>query len=159
MKAFIDHLVRISSEPAGQGELVDAKRLLIDSFPLHIETPREIAGLVSDLREYSFPDNYWDGFRSEIQAVTADQALAAARRYIQPSSALIVVVGKAAAVKEALSAYGPVKVIDTEGKLVVQDPQPSAAASNAPASAAPASASAAQPASVARKPEPPKDAN
>jgi predicted Zn-dependent peptidase len=160
MKAFVNHLVRISTEPASQTELADAKRLLIDSFPLHIETPREIAGLVSDLREYGFPDNYWDGFRAQIQAVTADQALAAARKYIQPNSALIVVVGKAAAVKEALSAYGPVKVIDTDGNLVVQDPQPSAAASAAPTPAAPAPASAAQPASVAaRKPEPPKDAN
>jgi zinc protease len=156
LKAFFEHLQRISSEPASDGELADAKRLLVDSFPLHIETPMEIAGLVSDLRQFGFPDNYWDGFRSEIQAVTAPAALAAAKRYIQPNSALVVVVGKAAAVKSALSAYGPVKVIDTDGNLVVQDaatPQPSAATS----SAAPVTASAAQPAAVAHKPDIPKD--
>jgi zinc protease len=138
MKAFMDHLVRISSEPAPAPELADAKRLLIDSFPLHIETPAEIAGLVSELRTYGFPDNYWDGFRSEIQAVSPDAALAAAKQYIKPDAALIVVVGKAAAVKEAVSAYGPVKVIHTEGNLVVQDaaPQPAAANSGLPSSVA-----------------------
>jgi zinc protease len=165
MKAFVNHLERITSELVPAGELADAKRLLIDSFPLHIETPGEIAALVSELRTYGFPDNYWDGFRAEIQAVTPEQALAAAKKYIQPSKALIVVVGKAAAVKPFLDPYGPVKVLDTEGKVVVEDvkaeqhpklpssaaaapvasppkaPQsgPAASAAAAPAAAAPAS--------------------
>ncbi|HET6339685.1 MAG TPA: pitrilysin family protein [Polyangiales bacterium] len=121
MKAFVNHLERITSELVPASELADAKRLLIDSFPLHIETPGEIAALVSELRTYGFPDNYWDGFRTEIQAVTPEQALAAAKKYIQPSKALIVVVGKAAAVKPFLDPYGPVKVLDTEGKVVVED--------------------------------------
>jgi zinc protease len=160
MKAFMEHLVRISSEVAPDAELNDSKRLLIDSFPLHIETPGEIAGLVAELRTYGFPDNYWDGFRNEIQAVSPQAALAAAQKYIKPNQALIVVVGKAAAVKEAVAAYGPVKVIDTEGKLVTQDaapapPPPAAAAqpSAAPQAAAPASGSV----SLAGKPEIPKD--
>jgi len=122
MKAFFQHLDRISSEAAAEAELADAKRLLVDSFPLHIETPGEIAGLVSELRQYGFPDNYWDGFRAEIQAVTAQRALEAAKRYIRPDNSLVVVVGKAAAVKEALAPYGAVKVVDTEGKLVVSTP-------------------------------------
>jgi zinc protease len=121
MKAFVHHLERITSELVPAPELADAKRLLIDSFPLHIETPGEIASLVSELRTYGFPDNYWDGFRTEIQAVTPEQALAAAKKYIQPSKALIVVVGKAAAVKPFLDPYGPVKVLDTEGKVVVDE--------------------------------------
>jgi zinc protease len=160
MKAFMEHLVRISTQAAPEAELADAKRLLIDSFPLHIETPGEIAGLVSELRTYGFPDNYWDGFRAEIQAVTAQAALQAAQKYIKPNQALIVVVGKAAAVKDAVSAYGPVKVIDTDGNLVVQDPpalQPAAAAPPLSSSVAPATAAAEAPA-VAKKPDIPKDA-
>lgn len=180
MKAFFQHLQRISTEPASEGELADAKRLLVDSFPLHIETPGEIAGLVADLREYGFPDNYWDGFRAEIQAVTAQRALEAAKRYIRPDNALVIVVGKAAAVKETLVQYGAVKVVDTDGKLVVSSPaaaQPAAApgvpvqppaALAAPAApsggpstppiTAPAPASAVQPAQNSPKPESPKDA-
>ncbi|HET8933948.1 MAG TPA: pitrilysin family protein [Polyangiales bacterium] len=162
MKAFFDHLQRISSEAPTEGELADAKRLLVDSFPLHIETPGEIAGLVSDLRAYNFPDNYWDGFRSQIQAVTSPQALQAAKQFIRPDTALIVVVGRAAAVREPLASYGAVKVIDTDGKLVVATPAPATAAtaptttmSSPPAQPA---ASAAHPVVPVTKPEPPKDA-
>jgi zinc protease len=143
MKAFVHHLERISSELVPAAELADAKRLLIDSFPLHIETPGEIASLVAELRTYGFPDNYWDGFRAEIQAVTAEQALAVAKKYIQPQKALIVVVGKAAAVKPFLDPYGPVKVLDTDGKVVVDDvkaqkPPVAAAATTAPVASPPA---------------------
>ena len=182
LKAFFQHLDRISTEQASDAEVSDAKRLLVDSFPLHIETPSEIAGLVSDLRQYSFPDNYWDGFRAEIQAVTPARALEAAKRYITPNTALVVVVGKAAAVKEALSNYGAVRVIDTDGGLVAADPVPTATgtvtpaltpaqppkpasiapapkppvtAPNAPATTAPAAPP--QPAQTAPKPELPKD--
>ena len=133
LKAFFQHLDRISTEQASETEVNDAKRLLVDSFPLHIETPSEIAGLVSDLREYGFPDNYWDGFRAEIQAVTPARALEAAKRYITPNTSLVVVVGKAAAVKEALSAYGAVRVIDTDGELVAADPVPTATGPVTPA--------------------------
>jgi zinc protease len=157
MKAFMEHLVRISSEPAPEPELADAKRLLIDSFPLHIETPGEIAGLVAELRTYGFPDNYWDGFRAEIQAVSAQAALQAAQKYIKPNQALIVVVGKAAAVKDAVSAYGPVKVIDTEGNLVVQDAAPAQPAAALQPVTSPTTSAAEAPA-VAKKPDIPKDA-
>jgi zinc protease len=157
MKAFVHHLERISSELVPAAELADAKRLLIDSFPLHIETPGEIASLVAELRTYGFPDNYWDGFRAEIQAVTAEQALAVAKKYIQPQKALIVVVGKAAAVKPFLDPYGPVKVLDTDGKVVVDDvkaQQPPVAATATPA---PVASPAPAPQS-ARVPEPAKPA-
>jgi predicted Zn-dependent peptidase len=138
MKAFMSHLVRIGTEPVPAPELADAKRFLIDSFPLHIETAGEIAALVADLRSYGFPDDYWDGFRSEIGAVTSEQALASAKKYIKPDAALIVVVGKASAIKDTLAAYGAVKVIDTDGKVIVDAPSPPTAATPAPAAAAPA---------------------
>jgi zinc protease len=127
MKGFMHHLERIVSEAAPEAELADAKRYLIDSFPLQIETAGEIAGLTSDLRKYGFADDYWDGFRAQIAAVTPEQALAAAKKHITPQSALIVVVGKASAVKDALAAYGPVKVIDVDGKLLVDPAAPTPA--------------------------------
>lgn len=157
LKGFFDHLQRISSEAPAEAELADAKRLLVDSFPLQIETPGEIAGLVSDLRAYDFPDNYWDGFRSQIQGITSEQALQAAKQYIRPDTSLVVVVGRAAAVREALASYGAVKVIDTDGKLLVSTPAPAPPTTTSSPTAQPA-ASAAQPAVPATKPEPPKDA-
>lgn len=139
MKAFMEHLVRVGTELVPEPELADAKRFLVDSFPLQIETAAEIAGLVSDLRTYGFADDYWDSYRSQLQAVTAEQALAAAKKYVRPAAALVVVVGKAAAVKDTLAHYGAVKVIDVDGKVIVDAPAQSAAVPS-PSSAATAPA-------------------
>jgi len=118
--AFTEHLDRIVKEPAGEAELVDAKRYLTDRFPLRIETAGKIAGLVSELREFNLPDDYWDKFRGSIEGVSAQAALEAAQRYIRPNQAALVVVGKAAAFKPALEAYGPVTVVDTDGNVLVK---------------------------------------
>ncbi len=138
LAAFDEHLHRIVREAPPQGELDDAKHFLIDRFPLRIESVDKIAELVADLRTYGLPDDYWNHFNQQIAAVTAPQALAAAQKYIRPDKSVIVVVGEAAAIKSALEPYGPITVVDTEGKLVLK-PQP------APPAAAPAAPAAAQP--------------
>jgi len=138
MTAFMAHLDRIATEPTPAAELEAARRFLVDQFPLRIDTASKIAGLVSDLRIYGLPDDYWDSFASKISKVDADSALAAAKRYIRKDDSVIVVVGKAAAVKEALAKYGPVTVVDTKGEVVVQPTaetptKPAAAKQAAPA--------------------------
>jgi zinc protease len=120
MAAFNEHLRRIVAEPAGAAELAAAKRFLIDRFPLRIETPDKIAQLLVELRTYGLPDDYWDRFGPAIEGVTAEAAFAAAKKHIRPEQGLIVVVGEAASVKPALDAYGPVTVVDIDGKLVVK---------------------------------------
>ncbi len=119
MRAFMEHLERIAREPAPAAELADAKRFLTDGFALDIDTPGKIADLVADLRVYGLSDSYWDDLRPAIAAVTAEQALAVAQKHARAGASVIVVVGKAADVKPALEAYGPITVVDTDGKLVL----------------------------------------
>jgi predicted Zn-dependent peptidase len=76
--------------------------------------------LIADLRMYGLPDDYWDHFGQAIDQVTAEQALAAAQKYIRPDQSVIVVVGEATVIKPALEAYGPVTVVDINGQLVVK---------------------------------------
>jgi zinc protease len=113
----MEHLDRIVREAPPAEELGNAQRFLSDSFPLRIETPGKIADLVAQLRIYGLPDDYWDTFRTQIRAVTAEQSLAAARQYIHPESAVIVVVGKAAEVAEPLRLYGDVTIVSPEGQV------------------------------------------
>jgi zinc protease len=126
--AFTEHLDRIVKEKPAQAELADAKRFLTDRFPLRIETAGKIAGLVSELREFGLPDDYWDRFRGTIEGVSAEAALAAAQQFIKPGQGTLVVVGKAAAFKPALEAYGPVTVVDTDGNVLVPAGAPAATA-------------------------------
>jgi zinc protease len=117
VSAFFEHLDRIVREEAPEAELADARRYLSDSFPLRIDTTGKIAGLVSELRVFGLPDDYWEGFRRAIAAVTPAEALAAARVHIRPERALIVVVGQAADFADGLRAYGPVTVIGPGGNV------------------------------------------
>jgi zinc protease len=133
LDAFMEHFDRIVQQPPPADELSDAKRFLVDRFPLRIDTPGKIASLVSELRVYDLPDDYWEGFRAKIADVSAAGALAAAQRYIHPAKLAMVVVGKAADVRPALEKWGPVTVLDVDGKVIVK-PEPAAAPAE-PASA------------------------
>ncbi|MCA9581009.1 MAG: insulinase family protein [Myxococcales bacterium] len=114
--AFFEHLDRIVTEAAPPAELSDAKRFLTDQFPLQIDTPAPIARMVSDLRIFGLPQDYWDGYRSAIGQVDAAGALRAAKTYIHPDQAVVVVVGKATAILGDLRTLGPVRVVDKKGK-------------------------------------------
>ena len=137
MDAFMEHLRRTVSEEAPPEELAAAQRYLGDSFPLQIETPARIAGMVAELRLYGLPDDYWDTYRSQIRSVTPAQALAAARQYIRPDAALVVVVGDATVITESMRRWGPVRVIDENGQPIAGF-EGSAAAPAATPAAAPA---------------------
>jgi len=120
IKALMAHLDTIVKETIPNDELTDMKQYLVDSFPLQIDTSNKIAELVTDLRIFGLPDDYWDTFRTQISQVTSDQAQKAAARYIQPQQAVIVVVGKALDIKDALAAYGSVTIVDTNGSIIPQ---------------------------------------
>lgn len=131
MEGFMEHLERIVAEAPPEEELRDAQRFLSDSFPLDIETAGRIARMVEDLRSYGLPDDYWDGYRTSIRAVTPEQAHESARRYIQPDRALMVAVGRAADVVEPLRRWGPVRVIGTGGEEIARFPAVDATATAA----------------------------
>jgi zinc protease len=121
MDAFMEHLERIVREEAPQAEIADAERYLSDSFPLQIDTYGRVAWMVEYLRLFQLPDDYWDGYRSQIRAVTPAQALAAARAHIHPERAVVVVVGDANVVAEPLARWGEVHMVDTDGRPLTLD--------------------------------------
>jgi zinc protease len=118
--AFFEHLDRIVREVPPQEEITNAERYLSDSFPLRIDTPGKIGDLVGDLRVYGLPDDYWESYRSAVRVVTPAQAHAAARQYIHPDRALVVVVGNADPFLQELRRFGPVTVLDDEGTVQQQ---------------------------------------
>ncbi len=115
--AFFEHLDVIVKEQPSKDELANAKRYLSDSFPLRVDTPGKIANLVVELRTFELPDDYWDRYRNAIRATSGSEALYAAREYIKPNKALVVIVGQAADFAESLTEFGPVTVVSPEGEV------------------------------------------
>lgn len=159
LQALMQHLECLTTEASPDDELAQTRRYLIDSFPLSIETPGNVADLVSALRLYDLPDDYFDTFRTRVAEVTPATALASAQRYIRPQGSVVIVVGVAEApvevgpacaalsslpaeatfaqrvaacaarqegaparttrpLQEALRAFGPVRVVDLQGRTV-----------------------------------------
>jgi hypothetical protein len=62
-----------------------------------------VADLVTSLRLYNLPDDYYDRYRARIAQVDAAGSLQIAQRYLHPEQSVLVVVGSA----EAPVAVGP----------------------------------------------------
>ena len=65
---------------------------------------------------YGLPADYWDTYPARIQAVTPQQAQAAAAKYWDASKLQIVAVGDAGKITEILKAKGTLEMFDAEGK-------------------------------------------
>jgi zinc protease len=102
---------KMREKPAKESELKEAKAYLSGVFPIMIETPGKIATMVALRKIYNLPEDYWDTYRSMIEAVTLEDVLKVSKKYINPNSSLIVVVGKADEIKDALQKFGPLTVI------------------------------------------------
>jgi zinc protease len=109
---FLAELDRIRDAAVTASELKAARDYLVGVFPLRFETPGPIVGALSGLMIHELPDDELGRYRPAIEAVGADDVLAAARSRIHPDRAAIVLVGDADAFGEALEAvgFGPVTV-------------------------------------------------
>ncbi len=109
---MVDELERIGTGMVDDAELRAARDYLVGVFPLRFETPGAVVGALSGLVIQGLPDDELARYRPSIEAVTADDVLAAARAHVRPDEAAIVLVGDADACLAALegAGLGPVTV-------------------------------------------------
>ncbi len=84
---------RMRSEPVTDAELRDAKAYLTGSFPLKIDSNRKIAGFLTAVELYGLGLDYVDEYPRLINAVTREDVLRVARKYLDPEHYVLVVVG------------------------------------------------------------------
>jgi zinc protease len=103
LREILLEIDRIRSERIADSELSLAKDYLEGIFPIRYETTSAIASALASLVIYHLPADYYDAYRRNIHAVSADAVLAAARAHIHPDRLQTVVVGDAAAIRESLA--------------------------------------------------------
>lgn len=111
LASAFEELERLRSAPPAGAELEKARSLRVGSFPLQLETSAAVMSALLDLEVYGLPRDTLDTYRARLRAITPEQIAATARALVQPEQATIVLVGPAAALREAASAYGEVKVV------------------------------------------------
>lgn len=115
---LLHQIDRIRTETIPDSELVAAKGFLVGSFPLTIETPRQIAQVVSTSRLLGLGSDYVQRYRERLAGVSGARARAAAQRAIHRDAFTIVVVGDAKALYDKLTAIAPVRLVDVAGKAM-----------------------------------------
>ncbi len=116
IKEMLAELDRLRNEKVGMEELQNAKNYLTGLFSLELSTQGGIADQMIQARLFGLGADYLKTYRALIEAVTADQVQAVARKYMMSDNATIVVVGDAAKLRKDLSTLGPVELFDTQGK-------------------------------------------
>ena len=115
---LLHQIDRVRTEVIPDSELTAAKGYLVGSFPLTIETPRQIAQVVSTARLLGLGADYVQRYRERLSRVSGVRARAAAQRAIHRDALSIIVVGDAKALYDKLKAIAPVRLVDVEGKLM-----------------------------------------
>jgi len=113
---LLHQIDRVRTETIPDSELVAAKGFLVGSFPLTIETPSQIAQVVTTARLLGLGADYIPRYRDRLAAVSGPRARAAAQRVYRRDALTIVVVGDAKALYDKLKAIAPVRLVDVEGK-------------------------------------------
>ena len=77
-----------------------------------------IASALASVALYGLPDDYYDRYRDRVRAITAEQILEAAQRYLHPDALQMVVVGDPTAVRAPLDGmhFGPITLYDALGR-------------------------------------------
>ena len=114
MKAVLAELDGMATAPVPDKELDGTKNYLAGTFLLHLETQSGVAMQLNRVRTLGLPDSYLETFTARVRAVEPAQILEAAKKYLTPGQAAIVVVGDASKIGDALKKFGTVTVAKAE---------------------------------------------
>ena len=115
---LLHQIDRVRTETIPDSELVAAKGFLVGSFPLTIETPAQIAQVVTTARLLGLAPDYIQRYRERLTAVNGARARVAAQRVFKRDALTIVVVGDAKVLYDKLKTIAPVRVADIEGNAM-----------------------------------------
>ena len=115
LQEFFKELNRIQ-EPVSADELAKAKNYVALSFPSEFETLNDLGAHLEELLVYKLPDDYFERYVANVQAVTAAAVQKAASTYIQPKRMSVVVVGDRKAIESKIRALnlGPIRFLSVD---------------------------------------------
>jgi predicted Zn-dependent peptidase len=106
-------------QPIAAEEIARAKNYIALGFPSEFETSADLSRRLEELIVYQLPDNYFERYIANVQAVTAAEIQRVAKTYIQPERFAVVVVGDRKTIEPGIRALnlGPVRVMSVDEAL------------------------------------------
>ncbi|GAA4459353.1 hypothetical protein GCM10023093_00180 [Nemorincola caseinilytica] len=122
LEALVNEMRIIRNEKVSDTTLRNTISFMSGNFAIGLEDPARIAQFAINIERYNMPKDYYKNYLKDLSAVTADDVMAVAQKYIRPENANIVVAGSKEEVANKLarfSADGKVDYYDYAGKPIV----------------------------------------
>src|SRR5690554_501786 len=103
---FLKEIKKIRTEKVDQTTLANVKAGYIGNFVMQIEKPQTVARYALNTILYELPDNFYENYIANINAVTVDDIYRVANKYFAYDNMRIVVTGKGSEVIEPLEKLG-----------------------------------------------------
>ena len=83
---------RIRKELISEKELEGAKKYLIGSFPMRLNTQGKLTGFLTQVEYFGLGLDYPEKYPSLIQSITREEVLRVAKKYLHPKKHILVIV-------------------------------------------------------------------
>ena len=88
----LQEMERIRKELVSEKELEGAKKYLIGSFPMRLDTQGKLANFLTQVEYYGLGPDYPEKYPSLIRSITREEVLRVAKKYLHPKNTILVVV-------------------------------------------------------------------
>jgi zinc protease len=88
----LQQMERIQKEGVSDKELEGAKKYLIGSFPMRLDTQGKLANFLTQVEYYGLGLDYPEKYPSLIKSITKEDVLRVAKKYLHPQNYILIVV-------------------------------------------------------------------
>jgi zinc protease len=107
--------------PFTDDEITQGKDALVQSLPRTFSSVNGVRGAISGIYLQDLSENYYTEYAAKVNAVTREDLVRVARKYIDVDNLNIIIVGDRAVVEAGLRKTGiaPIVILDVDGKPVI----------------------------------------
>ena len=91
---FFKEIKKIRTEKVTDEMLANVKAGYVGKFVMQIEKPQTVAGYALRIKTQGLPEDFYENYIKNINAVTAEEVMAAANKYFLEDKIRVVIVGK-----------------------------------------------------------------
>lgn len=112
IRSLLKEVDEIRTSEVTDEELNTAKDMYLNSFVFNFDSRSKIIDRLVELEYFSYPADFLEITKRNIEKVTRADILRVAKQYLQPDKLKIIVLGKPADFDGKLDEFGPVRQID-----------------------------------------------